>query len=248
MKPWAIIESEIWNHVIVDARGSATRLDARSARIWSKDNSHDKDQGLVIFLVSFKTKHDEIWDFSRTNTWEVLVPMFWFAFWIFQFSVCFEAVAPSDHAVEIHSGGGHSFTRRLMQRRRLRKSHSTKYHKNQKEAMSCRTYICMYIYTHRALKSCGGRVWRSLNVWGDAGCTTVCDPEDGRYHYCGYTHSECACQHCVPRKKLAVAFHRIQVHDMTPEWKFDSWSRIQGSSLRSSFEDMEDDDEFVVFK
>lgn len=74
LKPWAIIESEIWNHVIVDARGSATRLDARSARIWSKDNSHDKDQGL-----------DEIWDFSRTNTWEVLVPIFWFAFWIFQF-------------------------------------------------------------------------------------------------------------------------------------------------------------------
>ena len=94
--------------------------------------------------------------------------------------------------------------------------------------------------------------WKSLKIlerMGDAGCTTVCDPEDGRYHYCGYTHSECACQHCVPRKKLAVAFHRIQVHDMTPEWKFDRWSRIQGSSLRSSFEDMEDDDdEFVVFK
>lgn len=106
----------------------------------------------------------------------------------------------------------------------------------------------LYIYIHRALKSCGGRVWRSFNVWGDAGCTTVCDPEDGRYHYCGYTHSECACQHCVPRKKLAVAFHRIQVHDMTPEWKFDRWSRIQGSSLSNSFEDMEDDDEFVVFK
>lgn len=125
----------------MDARGSATRLDARSARIWSKDNSHDKDQGL-----------DEIWDFSRTNTWEVLVPIFWFAFWIFQFSVCFEAVAPSDHAVEIHSGGGHSFTRRLMQRRRLRKSYSTKYHKNQRETMSCRTYICC-IYTYTELWS-----------------------------------------------------------------------------------------------
>ena len=42
---------------------------------------------------------------------------------------------------------------------------------------------------------------------------------------------------------------------MTPEWKFDRWSRIQGSSLSSSFEDMDDDDdddddddEFPVFK